>query len=124
MFFRRRQSSKPVRQAGLQLSLERLEDRWVPTSLPPGNYGAGTAFPTITSNSEFDQTGTYNIVGNLTVNPGVTLTVKNGAAVVIKNDVTLTVASGGTLAVTNPTNPFLIEETNFGNSAPQGITVN
>src|SRR4051794_19793902 len=69
-----------------KLLLEPLEDRFVPTALPPGTYGG-----TFTSNMEFlDPNGTY-VINNLTVNPGVTLTVGANVNVLIKADQNVTV---------------------------------
>ncbi len=102
-----------------RIHVEELEGRWVPASVPPGNYSGN-----INQNTEFDQAGTYTINGNLTVSAGKTLTigVTAGVNVVVNRDVIVTVA--GTLNVSNPSSFAIVDsQTNINFGVTSGVQV-
>ncbi|MCZ2340277.1 MAG: hypothetical protein LC104_00600, partial [Bacteroidales bacterium] len=97
---------------------QELEQRVVPVA--PGSFSG-----LISTDTQFDQAGTYTITGNLTIANGAHLTVSNGAILHIQNNVQVQVngelsfvgTSGSPMAVT-------IDEGQYGGDyVNQGITV-
>src|SRR6516165_1209234 len=112
-------SSRARRRETVRPTIERLEDRWVPTTaMPPGHYHG-----IFTSNTQFlDTSGPYVIDGNLTVALGATLTV--GAGVTVQIEPSFVVLDNGTITIgTGATVTAQEQSAGFG-VAQEGITVN